>query len=292
MDYIARALTMDGKIRVYAAVTTECVEAAAKIHGCTPTTAAALGRTLTGALLAASMGDDGSLTLQIDGKGPAGKLIAVATPQGVVKATIDNPAVELPLNAKGKLDVGGAVGHSGKLTVVRDVGLAEPHVGQTALVSGEIAEDLTAYYAYSEQTPSVVALGVLVDVDYSIKAAGGYIIQLMPGADEATIEMVEAAVNQAEPVTTMIAKGLNPEQLIEELLPDCGVLFYENILARCQCDCSRERIEKALISLGKAELSDIIETDGKAELVCHFCNKKYQFGKEDLQNLLEQATKE
>lgn len=289
-DYIARAITADGAIRIFAARTTQLVNEAAKIHECSATAAAALGRTLTGAaMLGAMLKDEGSVTLQINGGGPIGRIVAISDASAQVRGYCDNPKADLPLNNKGKLDVGGVVGTNGYLGIVRDYGLKEPYVGQIPLVSGEIGDDLTSYFATSEQVPSAVGLGTLVDCDLSIKAAGGFIIQLMPGATEQHIEAVEKALANTPSVTKLIDDGLSPEEIIEKLIPDATVFFYENTDTNFYCSCSKERMAKALVSIGERDLNDLIETDGHAQLVCHFCNTAYDFNKEELTELLISA---
>ena len=294
MDQIARALTFDGFIRAYAILSKDMVQKAVTTHDCYPTTAAALGRAMTAAAMMGTMmkENEGSLTLQIDGGGPAGRIVAVADNKGRVKAYVDNPHVDLPSNAKGKLDVGGVVGKDGYLSVIRDMGLKEPYIGQTPLVSGEIAEDITAYFAYSEQTPTAVALTVLVDTDYSIKAAGGFLLQVMPGATEDAVSLCESIVEQVGSVTKLVAACETAEDMIEHLFGDTDYFLYENLTPSFFCDCSRQRLERVLLSLGKKELTDMIETDGQAELTCHFCNEKYHFDKKQLESLLAAAQKE
>lgn len=290
-DYIVNAITSNGAIRVVAADTTQLCNRAQKIHKLSPTACAALGRTLTAAAIMGSMlkSEDDSVTLQINGGGPIGRVIATGDGKANVKGYVDNPLVDLPLNEKGKLDVGGAVGRNGMLSVIRDLGLKEPYIGQVPLVNGEIAEDLTKYYATSEQLPTAVALGVLVDVDYSVKAAGGFILQVLPGAYEEDIANVEKTVASISSVTQMLDSGKKPEDIVEELLKDYEVEYFENMSAQYLCDCSRERTDRALISLGKEEIEKIIEEDGKAEITCHFCDKVYNYTKEDLSALYENA---
>lgn len=290
-DYIARAITSDGAIRIFAARTTELVNEAARIHGCSATAAAALGRTLTGAAILGAMLKDegGSVTLQLSGGGPLGRVVAISDSTAGVRGYCDNPTADLPLNSKGKLDVGGAIGTNGYLGIVRDYGLKEPYVGQIPLVTGEVGDDLTSYFANSEQVPSAVGLGVLVDRDLSVKAAGGFIVQLMPGATDAHIEALEKALSNIPSVSHLIDQGNTPEEIIEKLLPDATVFFYENIETNYFCNCSRERMAKALVSIGEKDLTDLIETDGHAELVCHFCNTAYEFEKDELSQLLLSA---
>jgi len=290
-DYIVNAITSNGAIRVVAADTTELCNRAQEIHKMSPTAAAALGRTLTAAAIMGSMlkSADDSLTIQLNGGGPIGKVVAVGDGNANVKGYVGNPLVDLPLNDKGKLDVGGAIGRDGMLGIIRDLGLKEPYVGQVPLVNGEVAEDLTQYYATSEQLPTAVALGVLVDVDYTIKAAGGFILQVLPGAYDEDIDNVERTIQTISSVTEMLSNGKKPEDIVEQLLSDYEIEYFDNVPTKYQCDCSRDRTDRALISLGKEELTKIIEEDGKAEITCHFCDNVYKYTKQELEELLESA---
>ena len=291
MDYIVNAITSNGAIRVVAADTTELCNRAQEIHKMSPTAAAALGRTLTAAAIMGSMlkSADDSLTIQLNGGGPIGKVVAVGDGNANVKGYVGNPLVDLPLNEKSKLDVGGAIGRDGMLGIIRDLGLKEPYVGQVPLVNGEVAEDLTQYYATSEQLPTAVALGVLVDVDYTIKAAGGFILQVLPGAYDEDIDNVEKTIQSISSVTEMLSNGKKPEDIVEQLLSDYEIEYFDNVPTKYECDCSRDRTDRALISLGKDELTKIIEEDGKAEITCHFCDNIYKYTKEELETLLENA---
>ncbi len=291
MDYIVNAITSNGAIRVVAADTTELCNRAQEIHKMSPTAAAALGRTLTAAAIMGSMlkSADDSLTIQLNGGGPIGKVVAVGDGNANVKGYVGNPLVDLPLNDKGKLDVGGAIGRDGMLGIIRDLGLKEPYVGQVPLVNGEVAEDLTQYYATSEQLPTAVALGVLVDVDYTIKAAGGFILQVLPGAYDEDIDNVERTIQSISSVTEMLSNGKKPEDIVEQLLSDYEIEYFDNVPTKYECDCSRDRTDRALISLGKDELEKIINEDGKAEITCHFCDNVYKYTKEELETLLENA---
>ena len=291
MDYIVNAITSNGAIRVVAADTTELCNRAQEIHKMSPTAAAALGRTLTAAAIMGSMlkSADDSLTIQLNGGGPIGKVVAVGDGNANVKGYVGNPLVDLPLNEKGKLDVGGAIGRDGMLGIIRDLGLKEPYVGQVPLVNGEVAEDLTQYYATSEQLPTAVALGVLVDVDYTIKAAGGFILQVLPGAYDEDIDNVERTIQSISSVTEMLSNGKKPEDIVEQLLSDYEIEYFDNVPTKYECDCSRDRTDRALISLGKDELTKIIEEDGKAEITCHFCDNVYKYSKAELETLLENA---
>jgi molecular chaperone Hsp33 len=288
VDYAVRAMDKRGHVRVFAAVTTGLVGQAAKLHRCSATAAAALGRSLTAAALTGLMlkNDRDRLTLQVLGGGPIGRIVVVANARGEVKGYVDNPAADLPLNAAGKLDVGGVVGKKGQLTIIKDLGLKEPYIGKVDLVSGEIAEDMAAYFTYSEQTPSAVALGVLVDKDLSVRAAGGYLVQLMPGVGEEEAAGIEERLYGIKPVSALIDEGLSPEEILKHVLQDNGLKFLEKRPLSLKCDCSRERLEEVLISLGKEDIRDLLEKEGKAELVCHFCNKKYVFEAEELEGLL------
>ena len=290
-DYIVNAITSNGAIRVVAADTTQLCNRAQQIHKMSPTAAAALGRTLTAAAIMGSMlkSADDSLTIQLNGGGPIGRVVAVGDGNANVKGYVDNPLVDLPLNANGKLDVGGAIGRDGMLGIIRDLGLKEPYVGQVPLVNGEVAEDLTQYYATSEQLPTAVALGVLVDVDYSIKAAGGFILQVLPGAYDEDIDKVEKTVASISSVTAMLSEGKKPEDIVEQLLDGYEIEYFDNVPTKYECDCSRDRTDRALISLGKEELSKIIDEDGKAQITCHFCDNVYNYTKQELIELLESA---
>ncbi|HEY8363093.1 MAG TPA: Hsp33 family molecular chaperone HslO [Tissierellaceae bacterium] len=287
-DYLIRAIDKKENIRLFVAVTTNMVEKARKIHNTSPTATAALGRTLTAAVMMGAMmkNPTDKLTLRINGGGPIGTILAVADNKGKVKGYVGNPYADLPSRKDGKLDVGGVVGKQGTLTVIVDYGLKEPYVGQTNLVSGEIAEDLATYYVVSEQQPSAVGLGVLVDRDITVRAAGGYILQLMPNVPDEDINVIEKAISKMEPVSKLVDMGLSPEEIMEKLVGSFEMRILDKIDVEYKCDCSRERIENILISLGKEELQDMIEKDGKGEVICHFCNTKYNFTKEELQELL------
>ncbi|MBC8591287.1 Hsp33 family molecular chaperone HslO [Wansuia hejianensis] len=287
-DYLIRGTDELGRIRVLVATSTNMVEKARQKHNTSPTATAALGRSLTaGVLMGAMMKNEKDvLTIKIAGDGPAGNIYIVAKNNGIVKGYISNPGADLPSRSDGKLDVGGLVGKNGNITTMMDLGLKEPYIGQSNLVTGEIAEDLANYYMYSEQQPSAVSLGVLVDKDISVRAAGGYIIQLLPGISDEEIDKVEKSLSKIKPVSTMIDEGMTPEEVLREILGDFNIKILDKISIDFQCDCSRNKIEKVLMSLGKKELNDIIEEDEKAEVVCHFCNTKYQFNKEELINLI------
>ncbi|MDR0958581.1 MAG: Hsp33 family molecular chaperone HslO [Clostridiales bacterium] len=285
-DSIIRTVAGGGAIRAFFATTKETVETARQIHNLSPTASAALGRLLTGAAI---MGlnikeENGSVSLQIKGDGDIGGIFAFARPDGTVKGYAENPLADPPRNIVGKLNVSGAIGN-GTLTVIKDIGMTEPSVGQIELVSGEIAEDLVAYYAQSEQTPSVVALGVLVNTDYTIKQSGGFIVQLMPFAEDAVISKLEKNIAAIKSVTAMFESGMTISDIMNTVLNGFSVDFSENLPVCYRCDCSAERARRSLISLGKKELEEIINSDGKAELECHFCDKKYIFDKAGLIDL-------
>ena len=288
-DYILRAITGDGAVRALAAVTTQTAEQARQIHNTTPTATAALGRVLTAAsLIGCTMkGERDSLTIQMDGGGPAGRVVAISDSNANVKGFISNPLVDLSKNSKGKLDVGGAIGRNGFLGIIRDLGLKEPYSGQVALATGEVGDDLALYFAQSEQIPSIVALGVLVDVDYSVKAAGGLIIQVMPAATDEQISSLEKVANELPPITKLIDEGALPEDILSFALSSFDSYTFEKSQTQYKCDCSVERIEKALISLGRAEIEDMINTQHGAELTCHFCNSIYNVTEERLRELIK-----
>lgn len=290
-NYVLRAIAGNKKIRAFVAITTGLVEEAREIHDTTPVATAALGRTLTAAAMMGLMlkGDKNKLSIQISGDGPLKQILAVADAKGNVKGYVAEPYVDLPLREDGKLDDGKAVGKNGKIVVIKDLGLKEPYIGQAPLVSGEIAEDITAYFAYSEQQPSAVGLGVLVDRDYTVKAAGGFILQLMPEADNKIIERLEKRLSEIPSITTMIQDEADGKKILENVLEGFDIEILEQTEVRLVCDCSEERLEKALISVGAEELQKMIEEDGRAELICHFCNTKYHFDKEHLERLYREA---
>lgn len=290
-DYILRATAADGLIRAFAATTKNTVQTARAIHNTTPVASAALGRLLTAGAMMGTMlkGEKDLVTLQIKGDGPIEGLLVTADSKGRVKGYPFNPNVDIPPKSPVKLDVGGAVG-KGHLTVIKDLGLKEPYVGKTELVSGEIAEDLTYYYAKSEQIPTAIALGVLVDTDTSIKAAGGFIIQLMPGATLEVATMLEERITHLKYITELLNRGETPETILDAVLGDMDLEIIDKMPTEFYCDCSRERVEKALISIGEKDLRTILEEDKKAEISCHFCNKVYNFDEADLKKLLDEAT--
>ncbi|WP_349947969.1 Hsp33 family molecular chaperone HslO [Lacrimispora sp. BS-2] len=289
-DYIVRATAGDHQIRAFAATTREMVEQARQAHNTSPVATAALGRLLTaGSMMGVMMkGKDDLLTLKIQGSGPMEGLTVTADSKGNVKGYVYNPGVMLPPNQAGKLDVGGAVGE-GVLSVIMDIGLKEPYVGQTILVGGEIAEDLTYYYAASEQTPSSVALGVLMNKDNTVKQAGGFIIQLLPGASEEVIGSLEKKLGEITSITDLLDHGDTPEMILQHILGDFGLEMMEQVPARFYCNCDKARVEKALISIGKKELQEMIDEGKSIEVNCHFCNKNYEFTIEDLKRMCEKS---
>ena len=290
MDQLVRAITKDGTVKAVAAATKEITERARKIQKTLPVATAAIGRALAAASMMgnALKEENASLTLQIKGGGPLGTVLAVSDHLGNVRGYVQNPQVDLPLRADGKLNVGGAVGAEGTLTVIKDIGLKEPYIGSVGLLGGEIAEDLAAYFVESEQIPTACALGVLVDRDQSVRAAGGYIIQLLPGAGEDTIAKVEGGVMAAGAVTALLDQNPDPEALLRTVLSDFEVEILETSPIAYRCYCSRARVERALISMGVEELEALLEEQGGCELGCQFCDKVYQFTGEDLRALVEQ----
>lgn len=285
---IVRAITGDGFVKAAAITGRDIVERARNIHKLLPTATAALGRTLMGASLMGDMlkEEKGALTLQIKGGGPLGTILAVSDHEGNVRGYVQNPQVELMEQRPGKLDVGRAVGTDGTLTVIKDIGLKEPYVGSIGLFSGEIADDLAMYFVESEQIPTACALGVLVGLDQSVTAAGGYIIQLLPGASDDLISKIEAGVHSLGPVSSALAGGLDGEGLLRSVLADFELEILEKHPVEYRCYCSRERVSKALISMGRADLTELIAEQGQAELTCQFCDQIYHFSKEELEQLL------
>lgn len=287
-DRLIRGIALGGKIRAFAIRSTELVEELRRRHDTWPTATAALGRTLsTAAMMGAMLKGEEKLTLQVKGNGPLGQIVADANAKGEVRGYVDNPHVHLPSNAMGKLDVAGAVGTEGFVYVIKDLGLKEPYRGSVPIISGELGEDFTYYFATSEQTPSAVGVGVLVNTDNSVIVAGGFIIQLLPGLNDAEIDAIEKALSTLPPVTTLLEQGLELEDMLRKILPDVEIMDQMDIVFNCAC--SRERVEQTLVSLGEYELTQLIEEDGQAEVVCHFCNEKYQFNREDLEQILAEA---
>ena len=288
-DQLVRAITKDGMVKAVAVTTRELTERARQIHKTLPVATAALGRTLAAASMMgnALKGDGASLTLRVQGGGPLGILLAVSDNRGNVRGTVDNPAVDIPLRTDGKLDVGAAVGCDGTLTVIRDLHMKDPYVGSVGLLGGEIAEDLAAYFVESEQIPTACGLGVLVDRDQSVRAAGGYIVQLLPGAGEDVITKVEGGVMAAGSVTGLLRGSAGPEEMLRQVLSDFELEILERTPIEYRCDCSRERMERALVSLGPEELRGMIDEQGGAELTCRFCDNVQTFTREELEALLE-----
>ena len=287
-DEIVRAITADGLVKAAAITGRDLVERARNIHTLLPVATAALGRTLMAAsLMGDAMKIDGSsLTLQIKGGGPLGTILAVSDEAGNVRGYVQNPHVELMEKAPGKLDVGRAVGETGSLTVIKDLGMKEPYVGTIDLLSGEIADDIAAYFVESEQIPTACALGVLVGTDQSVTSAGGYLIQLLPGAGEDIITKIEAGVQRVGSVSHALEGGLDGAGLLRAVLSDFDLEILETHPVEYRCYCSRDRVTRALISMGKQDLSDLIRDQGKAELTCQFCDKVYRYSKEDLEEIL------
>lgn len=288
-DTILRGVSNDGKIRIFASNTTELVGRAQKIHNSYPIATAALGRLLTAASMMGSMlkGENDTITLRIKGDGPLGGVLAVGNSKGEVKGYSINPSVVLPDKIPGKLNVGGAVG-KGMLAVICDLGLKEPHVAQIELVSGEIAEDLTAYYAISEQIPTAIALGVLVDTDGSVIRAGGFILQLMPDATDEDAVILEKTIASLPPITTMLDENMSCEDIIFKVTEGFDMLIYNDaVLPKYKCDCNRERVERALVSMGADEMQKLIDEQGSANLTCQFCDNVYDFSKDELCKLLK-----
>lgn len=287
-DQLIRAISQDGLIKVSAVSTRDLTERARQIHKTLPVATAALGRLLAAASMMGNTlkEEAASITLQIKGGGPLGTLLAVSDHEGNVRGTVEHPAVDLPLREDGKLDVGAAVGNQGTLTVIRDLRMKEPYVGSVGLLWGEIAEDVALYFVESEQIPTACGLGVLVDRDQSVLSAGGYLVQLLPGAGEETAEQLEASLRAAKPVTELLRADPDPEALLRTALPGLELEILEKRPIEYRCDCSRERMERALISLGREELQAMIDEQGGAELTCRFCDNVQTFSREDLEALL------
>lgn len=287
-DYIVKALAFGGQIRAYSALTTESVQEAQTRHYTWPTASAALGRTMTATLMMGAMlKGEQKLTVTIDGQGPIGKIIADADAKGNVRGYVTNAQTHFPLNENGKLDVSRAVGTDGSLTVVKDIGLKDYFSGSSPIVSGELGDDFTYYFAKSEQVPSSVGLGVLVNPDNSIKASGGFLIQVMPGAEDETINQLENAINNMTPVSKLIDQGLSPEELLFEILGEDNVQLLENLPAQFECNCGHDKFLNAIKGLGEAEIQNMIDVDHGAEAECHFCRSKYTYSEVELQELLE-----
>ena len=288
-DYLVRGMSMDGFVKVVAIRSTELVRRGAQIQGTTPNATAALGRALTAASMMGNMQkvENGSMTLQIRGGGPIGTITVVSDPEGNVRGCVTEPKVPLVEKFPGKLDVGATVGTDGALTIIRDLQMKEPYIGQVPLVSGEIGDDITAYFAQSEQTPTACALGVLVDTDQSVKVAGGYLLQLLPGAPEETIDALEKGIQRAGAVTAMLEAGMTPEDILGQVCGELGVVFMETTEVSYKCYCSRDRVTAALISLGREELAEIAQEGKTFPVECQFCDTVYEFTPEDVRELLK-----
>lgn len=289
-DYLVKALAFDGQVRAYAVRSTKLVGEAQRRHYTWPTASAALGRAMTATVMMGAMltGED-KLTVKIEGDGPLGHILVDGNAKGEVRGYVLNPQTHFDLNEHGKLDVRRAVGTSGTLTVVKDIGMRDFFTGQVPIVSGELGEDFTYYFSSSEQVPSSVGVGVLVNTDNSILAAGGFILQLMPGTDDETITKIENHLKAMPPISKQIERGLTPEELLEEILGDEPIKFLETMPVSFTCTCSKERFGDAIVSLGADEIQDMIETDGQAEVHCHFCNEKFIFTKDELEELKKDA---
>ena len=288
-DYLVRGMTMDGFVKVVAIRSTEMVRRGAQIHNTTPNATAAFGRVLTAASMMGNMQkvDNGSMTLQIRGDGPIGTIVCVSDPTGNVRGYVYNPNIPLIEKHPGKLDIGATVGN-GTLTVIRDLQMKEPYVGSIELISGEIGEDVTAYFVQSEQIPTACALGVLVDTDLSVKVAGGYLLQLLPGAPDDVIDRLEEGIRRAGAVTPMLEQGMTPEDILGAVCGDLGVVFMETTEVAYKCYCSRERVTSALISLGKKELAQIAQEGKPFPVECQFCDEVYTFTPEDIEKILKE----
>ena len=290
-DYLVRGMSMDGFVKVVAIRSTELVRRGAQIQGTTPNATAAFGRALTAASMMGNMQkvENGSMTLQIRGGGPIGTITVVSDPEGNVRGCVTEPRVPLVEKYPGKLDVGATVGTDGTLTVIRDLQMKETYIGSIQLVSGEIGDDVTAYFAQSEQTPTACALGVLVDRDMSVKVAGGYLVQLLPGAPDDVIDRLETGIQRAGAVTPMLEAGMTPEDILGQVCGDLGVVFMETTEVGYKCYCSRERVESALISLGRQELTEIAEEGKNFDVECQFCDTVYTFTPDEIRKLIKNS---
>lgn len=288
-DYIVRGMTKDGFVKAMAISSTAIVERARMIHKTTPTATAAFGRVLTAASMMGNVQkvENGALTLQIKGGGPLGTILATSDAVGNVRGYVQNPSITLLEKYAGKLDVGAAVGTDGMLTVIRDLQMKEPYIGTVALATGEIADDVTAYFAQSEQTPTACALGVLIDTDQSVKVAGGYLIQLLPGAPEDVIDRLERGIRKAGAVTPMLAEGLTPEDILLRVMDEFELEFLETTPVAYQCYCSRERVTSTLIAIGKKDLQEIADEGKPITIECQFCDTTYEFTPEEIRSILE-----
>lgn len=290
-DYLVRGMSLDGLVKVVAIRSTELVRRGAQIHKTAPNATAAFGRALTAASMMGNMQkvENGSMTLQIKGDGPIGSIVCVSDPAGNVRGYVYEPNVPFVEKYPGKLDVGSTVGKNGTLTVIRDLQMKEPYVGSIELVSGEIGDDVTAYFAQSEQIPTACALGVLIDRDRSVKVAGGYLIQLLPGATEETIQAIERGIQRSGAVTAMLEQDMTPEDILGQVCGDLGVVFMETTEVEYKCYCSRERVTAALISLGKKELEEIAEENKVFTVECQFCDRIFEFTPEDILSILKRV---
>lgn len=289
-DFIIKATAYNDKVRAYAALSTHTVEEARRRHDTWATASAALGRTLTiTAMMGAMLKGEDTITTKVIGNGPIGAIIADANANGQVRGYVTNPHVDFELNSQGKLDVARAVGTEGNISVIKDLGLRDFFTGEVPIISGEISEDFTYYFSNSEQIPSAVGAGVLVNPDHSILAAGGFIVQLMPGASEEVVEQLEEQIQSFPAISTLIREGNTPEQILQRLFGDQEMKLLESIPLEFRCRCSKERVERAIIGLGEAEIQNMIDEDHGAEASCHFCNQTYHFTAEELINLKEQA---
>ncbi len=288
-DYIVRAITTDGWVKAMAITSTHMVERARQMHKTTPTATAALGRVLTVTSMMGNLQkvENGALTLQFKGGGPLGTILATSDAEGNVRGYVHNPSISLLEKYAGKLDVGAAVGTDGFLTVIRDLQMKEPYIGSVELVTGEIADDVTAYFAQSEQTPTACALGVLIDTDQSTKVAGGYLIQLLPGAPDEVICKIEAGIACAGAVTPMMEKGMSPEEILRTVLCEFELTMFEREPVEYRCYCSRERVEKTLITIGKKDMQEIIDEGKDITIECQFCDTVYKFTPKDVENLVK-----
>lgn len=287
MDYMIRGIDEKLSFRIFAVKSTNLVEKSRQLHNMSPTVSAALGRTLTAGLMMGYMmkGDKDKITIKINGGGPIGSIIVTSNNTGKIKGYVDNPTIDIPLKENGKLDVGKVVGLNGKVTVIKDLGLREPYVGSSDLVTGEIAEDIALYYYISEQQQSAVALGVLVDIDYTIKASGGFIIQILPDIEKEDLVKIEKRISEIKSVSDLFDNDNDIEVIIKDVFKDFNLKITDKIPVQFICDCSKEKMEEAIVLVGKKELRDIIDTDEKAEIICHFCSKKYNFTKKELEKL-------
>ncbi|MCS0824870.1 Hsp33 family molecular chaperone HslO [Cytobacillus firmus] len=286
-DYLVKAIAHNRQVRAYAAITTETIEEARRRHDLLAVTSVVLGRSMTaGVILGAMLKGEEKLTIKMNGGGPIGTILVDANSKGEVRGYVSNPHAFTGLNQRGLLDIKSAVGTNGTLSVTKDIGLNHPFIGQVPIVSGEIGEEFASYLLHSEQVPSSVGAGVLLNTDSTIQAAGGFIIQLMPNAEEETIRFIEERIQTIPSISSMIGNGVTPEQILQHLLGKENVSILETMPVKFRCECSRDRISNGILSLGREEIQDMIETDGQAEAQCHFCNESYYFSKEDLETLL------